>query len=146
MNKNFNQYLNIDKRTLELVYKLINNGYFKKGFNQKFLMLIELNKQLSKVYKIKKIPLKIIPYNKIKYNYYNKSCIEIGDCLSLVSFLAKFNLHLDNNKNGMDYNEVKLDRDCLDWSLSVIKFSDEIIMERIIKSIEKNMLSETVTT
>lgn len=146
MSKNFNQYLNIDNKTLKLVKKLISKGYFKQRFKQRFQMLIMLNKQISKVYNIKILPIKIIPYNKVRYDSYNENHIQIGDCLSLVSFLAKFKLHLDYSKISIDDKEVKSKRDCFDWSLSVVKFSDEVIISKIIKSIEKSMLTKTVTT
>lgn len=146
MNKHFNQYININKRTLKLVRELIYNSYFKKRFKKRFQMLINLNKQLSKVYNITTPKIKIIPYNKIRYDFYHKDNIKIGDSLSLVSFLSKFKLNLDYNEGSIDNKEVKSDRDCLDWALSVIKFSDEIMMGKIIKSIEKSILKETVTT
>ena len=146
MNKHFNQYLNIDDKTLKIVKRLIHKGYFTQRFTQRFQMLISLNEQLSKIYNIKKLPIKIIPYKKVRYDDDNDNFIEVGDCLSLVSFLAKFKLHLDHNKTSIDNKEVKSNRDCFDWSLSVIKFSDEVIISKIIKSIEKSMLKETVTT
>lgn len=141
MGTKFIQYLNINKKTLEEVNKIILKKYFKKNFLEKFKLLKELNTKLSKVYKIKRTPIKIVPYNTANKNN-NFEYILIGDSLSIVSFLAKFKKIMDlHNKNGDD-DEVILKRDCFDWALSVLQSSNPLLIEKIFKEKEEFIRKE----
>lgn len=129
MGNEFKKYLNINEKTIEGVRKVILKRYFKKGFIEKLKLLIELNKVLSKIYKIKINPIKIVPYNIANKNS-NKEYILIGDSLSLISFLSKFK-KLMNLSKIVDEDEVILKRDSLDWSLSILQISTNGLIDKI---------------
>ncbi len=134
----FKRYLNINEKTLKSVKKLISKGYFKKGFKEKFGMLKELNKSLSKIYKVTMCRIKVVPYwvaNKSE----SREFLLIGDQLSLISFLAKFKDNLNFQKKNIDKGEVKITRDNFDWALSVIESSDQELIKRIFKAKEKSI-------
>ena len=134
----FRRYLNIDKRTLEIVREIISKKYFKKDFKEKFKVLKSLNKKLSVIYKINICKIKVVPYwvaNKSK----SKEFILVGDQLSLVSFLVKFKDNLNSQKKNADKGEVKITRDNFDWALSVVESSNQELIKRIFKAKEKSI-------
>ena len=57
--------------------------------------------------------------------------------MSLVVFLSKFKENLDFQRKNMDTKEVKIKRDSLDWSLSLIESSFPEIFKKILKAKEK---------
>lgn len=132
----YRKYLNINKKTLEEVKKLIDNKYFKKNFIGKLKLLIALNKKLSKIYGIKITPIKVVSYD-IANKDKNKKSILIGDSLSLISFLSKFKDKLDTQKEEKEDGEVALKRDSFDWALSIINFSDKELINKIFKTKER---------
>ncbi len=136
METKYRKYLNINKKTLEEVRKLINNKYFKKKFISKLKLLIELNKKLSKIYNISYSQIKVVPYN-ITNKKRNSKYILIGDSLSLISFLSKFKQKMDIQKKGKYEGEVTLKRDCFDWAISIINFSNKELVDKIFETKER---------
>ena len=136
METKYRKYLNINKKTLEEIRKLINNKYFKKKFISKLKLLIELNKKLSKIYNISYSQIKVVPYNMANKKR-NPKYILIGDSLSLISFLSKFKQKMDIQKKGKYEGEVTLKRDCFDWAISIINFSDERLINKIFETKER---------
>ena len=140
METKYRKYLNINKKTVEEVKKLIDKKYFKRRFVNKLNLLIELNKNMSKIYNLKYSQIKVVPYN-IANKKRNSKYILIGDSLSLISFLSKFKQKIDIQKKEKDGEEVKLKRDNFDWAISIINFSDEKLIDKIFET-KKRLIEE----
>ena len=133
MENKFKKYFNIDKKTLKEVNKLILKRYYKKNFIEKLQLLKQLNTNLSKIYKVPRIPIKIVPYKLANKNKETKYIL-IGDSLSLTTFLAKFKKIMDTHDQNIDNNEVILKRDCFDWALSVLQSSAPELIDKLFET------------
>lgn len=122
----FNQFYNINSKTTDAVEKVIKKGIFKAKFMKRFNLLKELNKELSEVYGLKELPLRIVHGSKV--GKVRKGYITVDGKLSLIRYLRAF-------RESMIGKLKKYDS--LDWAFSILYLVHPKLFSSFVEELER---------